>query len=251
MTVSQTKTEPSEVARSSVVELVGRAVASSEVYSIVHGGRTILLDLRTERYLGLDEVGTAVWLLIKQAGDGGIVVSELVDSVAAECSAQQGLLKGDLVALLDNLRQVGVIEGISRADVVPNARAPSALRCAITLAAAALTLRVLGLRRALAIARWMARQVPPVAQPTMQILELSARRIRTAAAFLPCRVLCLEQSLATYLVLRRSGIGVRLRLGAQPYPFAAHAWVEYEGEPVSDDLDRVAMFVPFDDLRLQ
>jgi hypothetical protein len=66
-----------------------------------------------------------------------------------------------------------------------------------------------------------------------------------AAAFIPGRALCLEQSLALYVCLRRAGVAVGLRLGVQPYPFAAHAWVEYKGEPVGESWDRVGRFVAF------
>jgi hypothetical protein len=35
-----------------------------------------------------------------------------------------------------------------------------------------------------------------------------------------------------------------LRLGVQPYPFSAHAWVELDGEPVGDSPDSIALFRP-------
>ncbi|MBA3497315.1 MAG: lasso peptide biosynthesis B2 protein, partial [Gemmatimonadales bacterium] len=100
----------------------------------------------------------------------------------------------------------------------------------------------------LAVARRLGRRVPAVAVPTPAYLAAVVRRVDTAAAFFPGRALCLEQSLALYAVLRWAGVGVRLLLGAQPYPFTAHAWVEYEGEPVGESRDRVGKFVPFEGL---
>ena len=44
------------------------------------------------------------------------------------------------------------------------------------------------------------------------------------------------------------GVPVQLRIGAQPYPFAAHAWVEHRGEPVGSSYDVVGKFVPFEHL---
>lgn len=60
------------------------------------------------------------------------------------------------------------------------------------------------------------------------------RRVVMAAAFYPRRALCLEQSLALYVLLRRRGIDAALRLGVQTIPFSAHAWVEVNGVPVNE-----------------
>jgi hypothetical protein len=72
--------------------------------------------------------------------------------------------------------------------------------------------------------------------------------VDTAAAFFPGRALCLEQSLALYVCLRRAGVPAELKIGAQPYPFAAHAWVEHRGELIGTSYDLVCQFVPFDRL---
>jgi transglutaminase-like putative cysteine protease len=68
-----------------------------------------------------------------------------------------------------------------------------------------------------------------------------------AAVFYPGRARCLEQSLALYVLLRRRGVPVRLRLGVQPYPFNAHAWVELNGAPLNERVETVRQFVPFED----
>jgi len=48
------------------------------------------------------------------------------------------------------------------------------------------------------------------------------------------RVLCLQRSAATTLLLRRHGICAELILGAQTVPFKSHAWVEVAGVVVND-----------------
>lgn len=79
-----------------------------------------------------------------------------------------------------------------------------------------------------------------------------ARRIEIsvakAAALFPGRALCLEQSLTLYTLLRRSSVPARLRLGVQAYPFAAHAWVEANGEPLNDIAEHIAFYAPLEDL---
>jgi hypothetical protein len=243
-------TAPAEPTGTAVPEtrLVGRVVAAPEVLCAVHGDRTILLDLRTERYLGLDEVGTAVWSLVVQAGTDGVPVPAVVDMLSVEFDAPRTVLERDVGALLDRLRREGLVEGLALGASAPAPRIPSVSRCALALLTAVLALRALGLRRSLAMARWLSRREPAVAMPTAGYLAGVVRTVDTAAAFFPGRALCLEQSLALYAVLRWAGVGVSLVLGAQPYPFSAHAWVEYQGEPVGESRDRVGRFVPFEGL---
>ncbi len=73
-------------------------------------------------------------------------------------------------------------------------------------------------------------------------MERAAYHVAVAAAFFPGRAVCLEQSLALYLLLRRRGVPAELRLGVQAYPFYAHAWVELDGEPVNEDRETVDKF---------
>lgn len=46
---------------------------------------------------------------------------------------------------------------------------------------------------------------------------------------------CLPRSLALFKYLRRSGFPVRHIIGVRQHPFAAHAWVEHQGDVVLDD----------------
>jgi hypothetical protein len=231
-----------------VASLIGRAVAVPEVLSAVHGDRTILLDLRTERYLGLDEVGTAVWALVADAGEDGVALPGIVEMLSTEFDVPQAVLEHDVGALLDRLRREGLIEGLAPAAMASALKVPSGLRCALTLVFAVLALRALGLRRSLAMARRLGRRVPALFVPTQEYLAGVVRKVDTAAAFFPGRALCLEQSLALYVVLRWTGVGVRFVLGVQPHPFEAHAWVEHQGAPVGETYDRVGKFVPFQGL---
>ncbi len=53
---------------------------------------------------------------------------------------------------------------------------------------------------------------------------------------------CLPRSLALFVYLRRAGIPVRHHIGVRCYPFAAHAWVEHERNPLLDRDRRVDCF---------
>ena len=48
------------------------------------------------------------------------------------------------------------------------------------------------------------------------------------------RVMCLQRSAATVLLLRRFGWTAEMVIGAQILPFKSHAWVEVDGIVVND-----------------
>jgi hypothetical protein len=60
------------------------------------------------------------------------------------------------------------------------------------------------------------------------------RAIDFACVFYFKRVLCLQRSAATAVLLRRHGWPAEMVIGAQLVPFQSHAWVEVEGKVVND-----------------
>jgi hypothetical protein len=72
--------------------------------------------------------------------------------------------------------------------------------------------------------------------------------VAMAAALYPGRALCLEQSLALYDVLRRQGVSVSFRMGVQPHPFQAHAWIEHGGTPINDIAEHIKPFMRLPDV---
>jgi hypothetical protein len=68
--------------------------------------------------------------------------------------------------------------------------------------------------------------------------------VRAASRRIPAAT-CLTQSLALHCLLTRAGHRSQLRIGAnknQAGRFQAHAWVEYEGEPLLSSAGEVASF---------
>lgn len=126
-------------------------------------------------------------------------------------------------------------------------RAPGVLACMFTLACMDMLARVTGLRRTFALLR---RLTPATAGTSNAdaIVEQTTHRVAVAAAFYPRRALCLEQSLTLYLLLRRRGVPAELRLGVQPRPFYAHAWIEADGRPVSESASLPLTLVAFPSL---
>lgn len=125
---------------------------------------------------------------------------------------------------------------------------PHVVTCTVLLGAADLSLKVLGLRRSVRLARRLAGRTADAAPAERGEVMGIARTVATAAAFYPGRAQCLEQSLALFLLLRRRGIGADLRIGVQPFPFSAHAWVEHAGRPINEREDYVTRLAPFPSL---
>ncbi len=123
-------------------------------------------------------------------------------------------------------------------------RLPGSLRAFLLLALFDVVLRLRGLQSGLALARRLGARTPARTWPE-DWTGTVGRRVAFAAAFYPRRALCLEQSLALYVMLRRAGAPATLRIGARPVPFAAHAWVEIGGQAVNEPQDFIAQLVPF------
>ncbi|HSU15794.1 lasso peptide biosynthesis B2 protein [Longimicrobium sp.] len=120
-------------------------------------------------------------------------------------------------------------------------RTPSVARCALELLAVRACLKARGFGRAVA---WARRRASAASGPGLapDEVERAAYHVAVAAAFFPGRAVCLEQSLALFVLLRRRGAPAELRIGVQVYPFYAHAWVELDGRPVNEDQETVEKF---------
>jgi len=69
-------------------------------------GETVLLDLASESYFGLDSVGTRIWALLKEDKS----VGQVLDVLLEEYEVDRGTLEADLEELLDNLLAAGLIQ---------------------------------------------------------------------------------------------------------------------------------------------
>ena len=78
---------------------------SPDVISQEVSGETVLLDLESENYFGLDEVGTRIWQLIKEKGD----LQDIYDTLLAEYEVEEERLLQDLTELLDEISQLGLV----------------------------------------------------------------------------------------------------------------------------------------------
>ena len=68
-------------------------------------GETVLLDLESEQYFGLDAVGTRIWTLIGE----GVSIGAMIDTLLQEYEVERATLEADLADLLARLAEAGLI----------------------------------------------------------------------------------------------------------------------------------------------
>ena len=88
------------------VTLASKFVASDDVLMQEVGDEVVLLDLASERYFGLDPVGTRIWELLPDREDLAAVLATLCD----EFDAPSAQIEGDLLALMGQLTEAGLVK---------------------------------------------------------------------------------------------------------------------------------------------
>ena len=78
---------------------------SSDVVFRELDGESVVLDLSSGRYFGLNAVGTRIWQLIGQ----GDAVDGLIKTVTAEYEADEATIERDVLALLEELETRGLV----------------------------------------------------------------------------------------------------------------------------------------------
>jgi ornithine carbamoyltransferase len=88
------------------IESLSRKVRiSPEVLVQEVGGESVLLDLASERYFGLDAVGTRVWQMMRDLGD----LQDVHRAMLEEYQVEDRCLGADLNALVAKLADAGLI----------------------------------------------------------------------------------------------------------------------------------------------
>ena len=83
-----------------------RATASPDVLYRVVGNEAVLLNLKTEVYLGLDAVGTRMWAMLTTAPS----IERAYELLLQEYDVEPARLKGDLTEFLEKLVSQKLIE---------------------------------------------------------------------------------------------------------------------------------------------
>ena len=78
---------------------------SPHVLSQEVSGETVLLDLESEYYFGLDAVGTRIWQLIRESGELRTIYNTLLE----EYEVEETQLRADLEALITHACERGLV----------------------------------------------------------------------------------------------------------------------------------------------
>lgn len=87
------------------VTLSSRMVVPDEVLFQEMNGEAVILDLASERYFGLDTVGTRFWELLSDDPS----LQAAFDALSQEYDVAPERLQGDLLALADALLEAGLL----------------------------------------------------------------------------------------------------------------------------------------------
>ena len=89
-----------------VVSLASRVTVPAEVLVSKVGEESVILDLKSERYFGLDAVGTRMWELLGSQ----VTVEAAYAALLEEFEVDADRLRTDLYQLIEKLREQGLIE---------------------------------------------------------------------------------------------------------------------------------------------
>ena len=78
---------------------------SDQVLSQEVSGETVLLDLQSEFYFGLDKTGTRIWELLQS----GVSIQDLIGKMLDEFEVDRQTLEADVNALLEKLLDAGLV----------------------------------------------------------------------------------------------------------------------------------------------
>jgi predicted RND superfamily exporter protein len=76
------------------------------------GDETVLLNLRTEQYFGLDEVGSRIWQLIAKGED----VQNSITILLREYDVEESELRADVERLIRELLNASLLEQVNAAS---------------------------------------------------------------------------------------------------------------------------------------
>jgi len=89
----------------SSLDLTNKVEISAEVLCQEVNGETVLLDLKSEAYFGLDKTGTRIWQLIREKGH----LQAAFDAMLAEYDVDETQLRTDFSDLLNRLSEAGLV----------------------------------------------------------------------------------------------------------------------------------------------
>lgn len=96
---------PGESSPPAAIDLTARVARSPEVLFQELDGEAVLLNLQSERYFGLDAVGTRVWELLAEPAS----LDAVRETLLAEFEVEPTQVRADLLELVGELAGAGLV----------------------------------------------------------------------------------------------------------------------------------------------
>lgn len=231
-----------------------RAAALVQVIVTKDGG-AVLLDLQTDRYLGMDQMGMLMWTLLAT----GHTPQEVMCLVAERYTVEaEEVLQEDIFRFLQQMETQRLLLPVQNLreqhdTTHMSVRWPSfANFCSHLLSHLSqivYSFRVSEWLEAWLLLRWVHTflvhgQLVDIARklhalPTKHLVTYEhpdvrrlAECVQSAANWQPFKAVCLHQNLALGFLLRRRALHADLAIGVATFPFFAHAWLRSRSEVI-------------------
>jgi len=195
-------------------------------------GVRVILDLNTQAFYALDEVGTAMWSALAETPDINAAFSCLQDQFEVEASRlgedlDHFIARCQALKFVDDVSADGPSEMGCSANAWRMPARPFILNALFSLVSTHFSLRAFGFRRVYESCSAL-QQSPTTPR---DIAHATSAFVRAENLFISRRAPndCLLRSLALFRFLRRCGFPAEHVIGVRRVPFAVHAWVEVNG----------------------
>jgi hypothetical protein len=226
---------------------------SDWVREIENQDGAVLLDIRQGVCLSMTPAGIRIWRMLKL----NCSVSEIVCRLAADFNeVPERQIADDIVGFIVDLEHKGLLAAeqpgmrtgllerllVAWHSQVASSAAPAKRKVpGFLLWKALVGLLVFDLFRFgndfsrihRLVQQW---PVVPCIDPD-HVVDRVCHAVNYACVWYPKRVLCLQRSAVMTCVLRTCGVQAQMVMGAQKFPFKAHAWTEVDGRAINERRD--------------
>ena len=88
------------------MDLDKKVIFADTVFAQEVDGEMVLLDMNSENYFGLDEVGTAIWQAMQDDGN----LKKVFEVLLEQYEVEEDVLKNDLEAFVGKLEESGLVK---------------------------------------------------------------------------------------------------------------------------------------------
>lgn len=223
--------------RSAVRNVYADVFAAPTIRHTEVDGLRIILDLNVESYLILDNTASEFWSVLM----GEVDFTTSLDNLVKRFDVDEDRLRTEFAKFTERCLAQGLLA--RPGSIKPEATSVSSYRwypgrlrtfgALVCLIATARSLAKQGFRKT-----YEKYSLLPVLPHAPSLSAVLPGFTKAENLFIARRAPgdCLVRSLALYRYLRSINIPAEHIIGVRRFPFGAHAWVEYHGSPVLDNL---------------